>query len=141
MTKPKAAVSTTNTTVQEPDSEGASAALQLLAQKPKRIPPEALVQKDYDTLLTVLKHGYTYTDIAAVYGRHGIKVTPAQLKLQVEARRHQMEPAEALATSQHQVTDGRLTAAANRTKVVVKAVPLTDAAAAEAADILALREG
>jgi len=134
MTKPKAATNTP-VTVQEPDPEGASAGLQLLAQKPKRIPPEALVQKDYDTLLTVLKHGYTYTEIAAVYGQHGIKVTPAQLKLQVEALRNQKEQAEALASSQHQVPDERLTAAANSTKTVVKPVKLT---AGEEADILAL---
>lgn len=132
MTKPK------GTAVKKLDPEGSSAELQSLAQKPKLIPPEALVQKDYDTLVVVLKNGYTYTEIAQVYGRHGIKVTPAQLKVQVEALRAKKEQAEALVTSQPQEPDEQLTTEASSTKAVVKPVKRT---AVEEPAQMALTEG
>ena len=86
----------------------------------------------------MLRNGYTYTEIAAVYGRHGIKVTPAQLKLQVEALRAQKEQAEALATSKLQEPDEQLTAEASGTKAVVKPVKRT---AVEESAQMALTEG
>lgn len=141
MTKPKGATATTEataTTTKEPDQEGFSAKLQILAQKPKIIPPEALVQKDYDTLLVVLKNGYTYTEIAALYGEHNIKVSAAQLKIQVEALRAKKEQAAALATSQPQEPDEQLTATASSTKTVAKPIKRT---ADEEAAQMALTDG
>lgn len=131
MTRAKAAT-------KELDQEGFSVKLQILAQKPKLISPEVLVQKDYDTLLVVLKNGYTYTEIAKLYGEHGMKVTPAQLKIQVEALRAQKEQAEAPVTSEQKESDERLIDKANSTKIVIKSAKRTTD---EEPDQMALTEG
>lgn len=124
MTKPKAAADK-QTSFQETDLEGSSTALKLLAQKPKRIPPEVLVQRDYDTLVTVLQHGYTYTEMAAVSGQHGIKVTPAQLKLQVEALKNQQQQAAEAALSTSQSNGQSETAHPSPTRTQTAAKPMS----------------
>ncbi|UBF30762.1 hypothetical protein K9N68_39900 (plasmid) [Kovacikia minuta CCNUW1] len=90
MTKPKTPKAN-QPPFQKPDHEAASAALKLMAETPRNIPPEELVQKDYDVLSKCLRRGYNYTNIANTYGDNGIKVTAAKLKLEFEKQRDQKQ--------------------------------------------------
>jgi hypothetical protein len=68
----------------EPDLKGALEDLKILAQKPKKIPPETVVEQGFPLIELALKQGYNFTEISKVFAARGVKISTQELRTQFE---------------------------------------------------------
>ncbi|BAU13054.1 hypothetical protein LEP3755_35900 [Leptolyngbya sp. NIES-3755] len=69
----------------ELDLDAALQELETLATKPKKIAPDKIAQLGFERIEQALEQGYSYTDIAKVFVRHGVRVSAKNLKTEYEA--------------------------------------------------------
>lgn len=75
-------VETTETAL--PDLSGAIEDLKELALKPKKYAPEKVVKDGFEQIKRAIEQGYSYTDIARVFVKRGVKISAKELKEQYE---------------------------------------------------------
>ena len=70
----------------------------MVAEKPKKIPPEQVVSQAYTQIKKALTQGYSFTEIAKIFNERRVKISAQQLKEhyeQFEASQHSEKALEA----------------------------------------------
>ncbi len=119
MTKPKT-TQPHQARSQEPDLAGAIADLELVAAKPKKIPPEQVVAQAYSQIKTALAQGYNFTEIAKIFNARRVKISAHQLKEHYELVAATQHAETALAATPLPAPTAVATAATVSPKMVVK---------------------
>lgn len=136
MTKAKA-TTTNQARSEEPDLAGAMADLEVVAAKPKKIPPEQVVSQAYTQIKKALAQGYSFTEIAKIFNERRVKISVQQLKEHYEQFAANQHSEKALEAAPNHAPTAVAAAETASPKTVAKPVKRT---ADEEADILALAE-